>query len=74
MKLPDPLKRDILDLQGRLLDLLDEVTVVERSLLMTFGETAETTDSLTDLDNIREQVQDAYRRFWILMGNIAVTP
>jgi hypothetical protein len=39
MKIPDPLRQPIFDLQGELLDLIDDATSTQMSLFSRYGET-----------------------------------
>jgi hypothetical protein len=42
MKIPDPLKQQIFDLQAQLLDLIDDAASTERELFDIHGETEKT--------------------------------
>jgi hypothetical protein len=61
MKIPDPLKQQIFDLQGQLLDLIDNAATTERKLFENYGETEQTLGDLDSLAGIREQAEGIYQ-------------
>lgn len=62
MKIPDPLKQQIFDLQAQLLDLIDDAATTERELFENYGETEQTLGDLDSLAGIREEAEDTYQR------------
>jgi len=70
-ELPEDLTTVILDLQRRLLAVINQATEAAFIILNTYGETNDTLISLDDLDNIRERANNYYSRFYTLLLRIA---
>ncbi len=71
MKIPDPLKQQIFDLQAPLLDLIDGAATTERELFENYGETRATQSPLDILLEIKIDTEETYGKFSLLMSNIA---
>lgn len=74
MKIPDPLKQQIFDLQAQLLDLIDNATTTERILFENYGETEQTLGDLDSLTGIREQAEDIYQRLNVRALRVVQAP
>jgi len=61
MKIPDPIKQQIFDIQAQLLDLIDDAATTERELFDIYGETEQTLGDLDSLTGIREQAEGIYQ-------------
>ncbi len=70
-ELPEELTTVILDLQRKLLVVINKATEAAFVILNTYGETDNTLVSLDDLDNIRERANGYYSRFNTLLLRIA---
>ncbi|MGL5033442.1 MAG: hypothetical protein ACRC6M_06535 [Microcystaceae cyanobacterium] len=70
-ELPEELTTVILDLQRKLLAVINKATEAAFTILNTYGETNDTLISLDDLDNIRERANNYYSRFYTLLLRIA---
>ena len=69
-KLSDEIVARILNLQRQLLELIDEATATELTLLEQFGETEETIRELELLQNARERADTYYSRFYVTLRRI----
>jgi hypothetical protein len=72
-ELPDDITTIVLELQRRLLKIINQATATAFTILEIYGETETTIISLEDLDNIRERANNYYSRFHTLLGRIAET-
>ncbi|MBE9176541.1 hypothetical protein IQ225_16720 [Synechocystis salina LEGE 06155] len=70
-ELPKELTTDILDLQRKLIVVINKATKTAFIILNTYGETDDTLISLDDLDNIRERANSYYSKFSTLLLRIA---
>lgn len=61
----------VLNLQRRLLQLINQATATETILFEQFGETEATIPELNQLQNIRQRLTDPYSRLYILLLRIA---
>ncbi len=69
--LPNETITTVLNLQRRLLQLINEATADGFIILEQFGETAETIPELDELQNVRERATSYYIRFYRLLLQIA---
>lgn len=69
--LPDTTITNVLDLQRRLLKIINEATPVGFIILEQYGETETTLLDLEQLQNSRERANTYYSRFYILLLEIA---
>ncbi len=69
--LPDTTTTTVLDLQRRLLKIINEATAVGFIILEQYGETETTLIALDDLQNVRERANTYYSRFYTFLLRIA---
>jgi len=69
--LPDTTITTVLDLQRRLLKIINEATAVGFIILEQYGETETTLLDLEQLQNSRERANTYYSRFYTLLLRIA---
>jgi hypothetical protein len=70
-KLPDPVITNIFTLQRRLIECIDATTATEFRLFQQFGENAETSPELEELQSIRERLLTPYSRIHALLLRVA---
>ena len=70
-KLPDSVITNIFTLQRRLVECIDATTATEFRLFEQFGETAETSLELEELQSIRERLLTPYSRIHALLLRVS---
>lgn len=69
-RLPEEIIATVLALQRQLLERLNELTATEFLIEQQFGETNETIDYFTFLQNAKERTDTYYSRFYITLRRI----
>lgn len=69
--LPDSTTTTVLDLQRRLLKIINEATALGFTIFDRYGETETTLIALDDLQNVSERANTYYTRFYTLLLRIA---
>jgi hypothetical protein len=70
-QLPDETTTTVLNLQRRLLAIINQATATEFLILEQYGETETTIIALDDLQNVQERADTYYSRFYTLLRRIA---
>lgn len=70
-QLPDETIATVLNLQRRLLAIIDRSTAVQFIIFEQYGETETTIIALDDLQNVSERADTYYLRFYTLLRRIA---
>lgn len=69
--LPEEITTTVLELQRRLLVVINQATATGFAILQQYGETETTMIALEDLDNVRDRANTYYSRFHTLLVRIA---
>lgn len=70
-KLPQETLTTIFNLQRQFVEMIDQATAAESTLLEYFGETQETIPELDQLQNVKQRLSDPYSRLSTLLLRIA---
>jgi hypothetical protein len=70
-ELPLPLTNTVLNLQQRLLSIINRATTTGFTIVEQYGETEATIIALDQLQNVREKATTYYSRFYTLLLRIA---
>ena len=70
-KLPEQITATVLELQKRLLDIINLSTAIGFLILQQYGETEATVVDLEQLDNVRDRANTYYSRFYTVLLRIA---